>query len=132
MMKILAIRMANHPFYPALSPYIQHTIITSIAFCQPLLMHRLHSTFIKVKKEDPQQDLNMDQRYSLAVFTDTPTDWLFAKTMHATSTYGNSPSNNKVLVRTSSLRFFKIYRQPIIKFWLVPVWYRYTRDSSYF
>ena len=81
MMKILAIRMANHPFYPALSPYIQHTIITSIAFCQPLLMHRLHSTFIKVKKEDPQQDLNMDQRYSLAVFTDTPTDWLFAKTI---------------------------------------------------
>ena len=44
-------------------------------------MHRLHSTFIKVKKEDPQQDLNMDQRYSLAVFTDTPTDWLFAKTI---------------------------------------------------
>ena len=29
--------------------------------------------------------------------------------------------NNKVLVRTGSLRFFKKYRQPIIKFWSVPV-----------
>ena len=29
--------------------------------------------------------------------------------------------NNKVLVRTGSLRFFKKYRQPIEKFWLVPV-----------
>ena len=30
-------------------------------------------------------------------------------------------TNNKVLVRTGSLRFFKKYRQPIIKFWSVPV-----------
>ena len=30
-------------------------------------------------------------------------------------------ANNKVLVRTGSLRFFKKYRQPIIKFWSVPV-----------
>ena len=30
-------------------------------------------------------------------------------------------TNNKVLVLTSSLRFFKKYRQPIIKFWSVPV-----------
>ena len=57
---------------PCPFPYIQHTIITSIAFCQPLLMHHLHSTFIKVKKEDPQRELNTDQRYSLTVFTDTP------------------------------------------------------------
>ena len=30
-------------------------------------------------------------------------------------------TNNKVLVRTSSLRFFKKYQQSIIKFWSVPV-----------
>ena len=30
-------------------------------------------------------------------------------------------TNNKVLVLTGSLRFFKKYRQPIIKFWSVPV-----------
>ena len=29
-------------------------------------------------------------------------------------------TNNKVLVRTGSLRFFKNYQQPIIKFWWVP------------
>ena len=32
----------------------------------------------------------------------------------------------KVLVRTGSLRFFKKYRQPIIKFWSVPVPVRET------
>ena len=31
-------------------PYTQHIIITSIAFCQPLSMHCLQSTFTKVKK----------------------------------------------------------------------------------
>ena len=30
-------------------------------------------------------------------------------------------TNNKVLVHTSSLHFFKKYRQPIEKFWLVLV-----------
>ena len=30
-------------------------------------------------------------------------------------------TNNKVLVRTASLHFFKKYRQPLIKFWLVLV-----------
>ena len=30
-------------------------------------------------------------------------------------------TNNKVLVPTGSLRFFKKYRQPFIKFWSVPV-----------
>ena len=30
-------------------------------------------------------------------------------------------TNNKVLVPTGSLRFFKKYRQPIEKFWSVPV-----------
>ena len=35
-------------------------------------------------------------------------------------------TNNKVLVRTGSLRFFKKYRQPIIKFWSVPVPVRET------
>ena len=30
-------------------------------------------------------------------------------------------TNNKVLVRTSSLLFFKKYQQPIIKVWSVPV-----------
>ena len=30
-------------------------------------------------------------------------------------------TNNKVLVRTGSLRFFKKYRQPTEKVWLVPV-----------
>ena len=29
-------------------------------------------------------------------------------------------TNNKVLVRSGSLRFFKNYQQPIIKFWWVP------------
>ena len=42
----------------------------------------------------------------------------YDRDMHAIS---NSPSNNKVLVHTGSLCFFKIYWQPIIKFWLVPV-----------
>ena len=32
-----------------------------------------------------------------------------------------SATNNKVLVRTGSLRFLKKYRQPSEKFWLVPV-----------
>ena len=31
------------------------------------------------------------------------------------------PETNKVLVRTSILRFFKKYRQPIEKLWSVPV-----------
>ena len=35
-------------------------------------------------------------------------------------------TNNKVLVRTGSLLFFKKYRQPIIKFWSVPVPVRET------
>ena len=35
-------------------------------------------------------------------------------------------TNNKVLFRTSSLRFFKKYRQPIIKFWSVPIPVRET------
>ena len=30
-------------------------------------------------------------------------------------------TNTKVLVHTGSLHFFKIYRQPIIKFWCAPV-----------
>ena len=47
MMKILVIRIANHPLYPF--PYTQRIIITSIAFCQPLSMHHLQSTFTKVK-----------------------------------------------------------------------------------
>ena len=32
-----------------------------------------------------------------------------------------SATNNEVLVRTGSLPFFKKYRQPIEKFWSVPV-----------
>ena len=35
-------------------------------------------------------------------------------------------TNNKVLVRTGSLCFFKKYRQPSIKFWSVPVPVRET------
>ena len=30
-------------------------------------------------------------------------------------------TNNKVLIRTGSLRFFKKYGQPIERFWSVPV-----------
>ena len=41
--------------------------------------------------------------------------------MQLVLSYDNSPSNNKVLVHNGSLCFFKIYWQPIIKFWLVPV-----------
>ena len=33
-------------------PYTQHIIITFIAFCQPLSMHRLQSTFTEVKKDN--------------------------------------------------------------------------------
>ena len=35
-------------------------------------------------------------------------------------------TNNEILVRTGSLRFFKKYLQPIIKFWFVPVPLRET------
>ena len=35
-------------------------------------------------------------------------------------------TNNKILVRTGSLRFVKKYRQPIIKFWSVSVPVRET------
>ena len=35
-------------------------------------------------------------------------------------------TNNKALVCNGSLRFFKIYRQPIEKFWSVPVPVRET------
>ena len=35
-------------------------------------------------------------------------------------------TNNKVLVRTGSFRFFKEHWQPIIKFWWVPVPVRKT------
>ena len=38
-------------------------------------------------------------------------------------------TNNKVLVCTGSLRFFKKHRQPIEKFWLVPVLVRETVRS---
>ena len=41
-------------------PYTQRIIITSIAFCQPLSMHRLQRTFTKVKKENPQLGSNAD------------------------------------------------------------------------
>ena len=37
-----------------------------------------------------------------------------------------SATNNKVLVCRGSLRFFKKYRQPIIKFWSVQVPVRET------
>ena len=47
-------------------PYTQRIIITSIAFCQPLSMHHLQSTFTKVKKENPQLGSNPD--YSATVF----------------------------------------------------------------
>ena len=35
-------------------------------------------------------------------------------------------TNNKVLVRTGSLHFFKKYQQPIINFWSVPILVRKT------
>ena len=38
--------------------------------------------------------------------------------------------NNKVLVRTGSLHFFKKYRQPVIKFWSVPVPVRETVQNK--
>ena len=41
-------------------PYTQRIIFTSITFCQPLSMHRLQSTFNKVKKENPQVGSNTD------------------------------------------------------------------------
>ena len=61
-MKILTIRMANPPLYSTLSPILpQHIIITSIAFCQPLSMHRLQSTFTKEKKVNPKLGSNSNQ-----------------------------------------------------------------------
>ena len=39
-------------------------------------------------------------------------------------------TNNKVLVRTGSLHFFKKYRQPVIKFWSVPVPVRETVQNK--
>ena len=42
------------------------------------------------------------------------------------ATRKKSATNNKVLVRTGSLRFFKKYRQPFENFWLVPVPVRET------
>ena len=42
-------------------PYTQRIIITSIAFCQPLSMHRLQSTFTKEKKENPKLGSNSNQ-----------------------------------------------------------------------
>ena len=51
---------------PSTLPYTQRIIITSIAFCQPLSMHRLQSTFNKVKKENPYVGLNAD--HSCAVW----------------------------------------------------------------
>ena len=43
-------------------------------------------------------------------------------------------TDNKVLVRTGSLHFFKKYREPSIKFWSVPVPVRETvrkKEKSY-
>ena len=40
-------------------------------------------------------------------------------------------TNNKVLVRTGSLLFFKKYGQPIIKLWFVPVLVRETVRKKY-
>ena len=40
-------------------------------------------------------------------------------------------TNNKVLVRTGSLLFFKEYGQPIIKLWFVPVPVRETVRKKY-
>ena len=39
-------------------------------------------------------------------------------------------TNNKVLVRTGSLCFFKKYQQPIIKFWSVSVPVRETMNKE--
>ena len=41
-------------------------------------------------------------------------------------------TNNKVLVCTGTLRFFKKYRKPIEKFWLVPVPGRKTGSLRFF
>ena len=65
---------------PYTFPYTQHIIITSIAFCKPLSMHHLRSTFTKVKKENPQLGSNPDHsgtvcqscRYAINCMT----DWL--------------------------------------------------------
>ena len=107
-------------------PYTQHIIITSIAFCQPLSMHHLQSTFTKVKKENPQLGSNPDQSATVCQsywhayrLTDWPQRLLIFmnlplitsslmnplvqtsnhspknsdRDMHASRTYGNSPSN---------------------------------------
>ena len=41
-------------------PYTQRFIITSIALCQPLSMHRLQSIFTKVKQENTHLGSNAD------------------------------------------------------------------------
>ena len=59
-------------------PYTQHIIITSIAFCQSLSMHRLQSTSTKVKKENPQLGSNPDHS---STFLHQSTYWLAAETI---------------------------------------------------
>ena len=62
-------------------PYTQRIIITSIAFCQPLLMHHLQSTSTKVKKENPQRGWNEDHMVQPDSLTDTLIDWIFLKSI---------------------------------------------------
>ena len=49
-------------------PYTQGIIITSIAFCELLSMHRLQSTFIKVKKENLELGSNADHTGTVSQF----------------------------------------------------------------
>ena len=82
-------------------PYTQHIIITSIAFCQPLSMHHLQSTFTKVKKVNPQLGLNTEDSGSFHSLTDT----LIFRLFYETIDIYESPIDNIIFNEPSSPNF---------------------------
>ena len=65
---------------PSTLPYpfpYTHCIINSIACCQPLSMHRLQSTFTKLKKENSQLGSMWIIVVQCDSLTDMLIDWLF-------------------------------------------------------
>ena len=70
---------------------------------------------------------------TLPLITLSLRNFLVQTSRHSPKHYGKIPAtNNKVLVRTGSLLFFKKYRQPIMKFWSIPVPVRETVRKTFF
>ena len=83
-------------------PYTQRIIITSIAFCQPLPMHCLQSTFNKVEKVNRQLDSNVDHGGTVWQFYhDILIDWLNVETIDIYE----SPIDNIIFNEPSSPNF---------------------------